>query len=160
MTSEWFDSLYKKNALDMVRFAARLLGDEDLAKELVQEAFLVLLYKKDGLRLHPNLDGWLYITLKNLIMNEMQSSKYRLERPLSETWGIAGKESNPFSLSEWLPEELTSEERNLLIWFYEQEFSYEEIAARLGVSVPACRTRMFRAKQKCKRFLEKNFEML
>jgi RNA polymerase sigma-70 factor (ECF subfamily) len=85
MSSQWFDALYKKNALDMVRFAARLIGDEEIAKELVQEAFLILLYKKDELRLHPNLDGWLYSTLRNLVMNEMQSSKYRLEWPLSDT---------------------------------------------------------------------------
>jgi DNA-directed RNA polymerase specialized sigma24 family protein len=45
MSSEWFDSLYRKNALIMVKFAARLLGDRT-CEELVQEAFLILLYKK------------------------------------------------------------------------------------------------------------------
>jgi RNA polymerase sigma-70 factor (ECF subfamily) len=157
MSSQWFDEIYRKNALDMVRFAARLLGDEEIAKELVQEAFLILLYKKDELRLHPNLDGWLYSTLRNLVMNEMQSSKYRLEWPLSDTRAIADIEPYPFSLSEWLPQELTPGERNLLVWFYEEQLTYAEIAARLGVSVLACRTRMFRAKKKCKDILENNF---
>jgi RNA polymerase sigma-70 factor (ECF subfamily) len=160
MSSEWFDALYRKNALNMIKLATRLLDDEEIAKELVHEAFLILLYKKDTLATHPNVDGWLYITLKNLVMNEMQSSKYKLELPLSEAEETPMEDVYKVSLSELLPKELTFDERNLLIWFYEKQLSYEEIAARLGASVLACRTKMFRAKNKCKKYLNNISQMM
>jgi RNA polymerase sigma-70 factor (ECF subfamily) len=54
-----------------------------------------------------------------------------------------------------LPPGLTQRERDLLVWFYEDELSYEEIAARLKIPILTCRTQMFRAKQHYRKLAEK-----
>jgi RNA polymerase sigma-70 factor (ECF subfamily) len=58
---------------------------------------------------------------------------------------------SPFE--EILPQGLTTEERQLLIWHFREQLAYDEIAERLHISVLACRTRVFRAKEHCKALL-------
>jgi RNA polymerase sigma-70 factor (ECF subfamily) len=58
---------------------------------------------------------------------------------------------SPFE--EILPQGLTAEERQLLIWYFKEQLAYEEIAGRLHISVLACRTRVFRAKEHCSALL-------
>lgn len=47
----------------MVRYAAGQLRSRELAEELVEDAFVLLLRKYDQLTGHPNLPGWLWKTL-------------------------------------------------------------------------------------------------
>ena len=48
-----------------------------------------------------------------------------------------------------------SGQQDLLVWFYEEGLSYEEISARLKIPILTCRTQMFRAKQHYKKLAEK-----
>jgi DNA-directed RNA polymerase specialized sigma24 family protein len=43
---EWFDKLYIQNSPRMIKLAAYLLRNQQIAEELVNEAFLILLYKE------------------------------------------------------------------------------------------------------------------
>lgn len=52
-----------------------------------------------------------------------------------------------------LPKQLSKEDREILILRFEQRLSYAEIGDRLGISEGACRSRLHRALQRCKRFL-------
>jgi RNA polymerase sigma factor (sigma-70 family) len=59
------------------------------------------------------------------------------------------------SLDELLPTQLSPEEKQLLKLFYEDNLSYQELSALLGVPPATCGTRLHRARLKCKRYLEK-----
>jgi RNA polymerase sigma-70 factor (ECF subfamily) len=130
----------------MVKMATYLLKDQSIAEELVNEAFLILLSKRRDLEHHPNLPGWLSQTIKYLIANELNSARHRLEFPLENITDILVNDTYNQSLSELLPRDLSSKEREILILFYERQLSYEQIAAQLDISVLNCRTRLFRAK--------------
>ena len=143
---EWFDKLYIENSPRMVKLATYLLRNRQIAEELVDEAFLIFLSKRPDLNHLPNLPGWLSQTLKNLILNELNSSKYRMEYPIDEDMNIPSTDTNELPLSELLPKGLKPNKREILILFYEKQLSYEQIAERLGISVLNCRTRLFRAK--------------
>ncbi len=139
----------------MIKLAAYLLRNQQIAEELVNEAFLILLYKRDKLIQHPNVQGWLSQTLKNLIADEIKSAKHRLELPLKEDIIIYNDDLFAHSFSELLPKGLTQKEREVLILYYENQFTYEQIAEKLHISVLNSRTRLFRAKKHYKELMNK-----
>lgn len=153
---DWFSALFRAHYSILLNVGALLLNNKNTAEELVDETFLILWSKREMLRKHPNISGWLYITLKNLIYNETRLSKYQRETPLTyETANLATDESED-SLSDLLPKGLAEQERQILIMFFEQKLSYEEMASELGISVLACRTRLCRAKAHYKKIIEGN----
>ena len=58
-------------------------------------------------------------------------------------------------LRDMLPPGLSQREQDLLVWFYEDRLTYEEIADRLKIPVLTCRTQMFRAKKHYRKLSEK-----
>ena len=55
-----------------------------------------------------------------------------------------------------MPQGLTPGEREVLLLFYEEGLSHQEMARRLGISEMNSRTRLFRARNHCKKLLEKS----
>ena len=154
--NEWFDELYLENASKLIGFATHKLNDSEIAKELVHEAFVILLAKIDKMRSHSNPAGWLFLTLKNLILNEMRMVRRKREVPLNEAVVSTKDDAFPDTLSNTMPSNLSEEEKSLLIWFYEDGLSHKEMADRLGISEGACRTRLFRARDKYRKHVEKS----
>ena len=82
-------------------------------------------------------------------------AKYHREVPLEDANTWAAQEEERSELAEALPDGLSKSEREVLLLFYEEECSHQEIARRLGISEMNSRTRLFRAKNHCKKLLEK-----
>ena len=59
-------------------------------------------------------------------------------------------------MSRCSPTEALARERQILLLYYEEELSHEEIARRLGISELNSRTRLFRARGRCRELLEKS----
>ena len=152
---QWFTDLYRLNAPKMVRYAYAQLRRMEIAEELVEDAFVMLLRKQDQVAEHPNPSGWLWKTLQHLILTEVKLARYHREVPLenANTWAAPAEERE--SLAEALPPGLSDGEREMLLLFYEEECSHQEIARRLGILEMNSRTRLFRAKNHCKKLLEK-----
>ena len=148
----WFDPIYKGSYKKVFHTAYYLSEDERLAEEVVQDAFVCLLMKSGELRDHPNIQGWLVTTVRNLMMNELRRAYRSQEIPIPADREIpAGGEAA--SLLELLPQELSEAERQLLYLHMEAGYSHNEIAAHLGCSPEACRMRLSRAKKRCKELL-------
>ncbi|MBC5734722.1 RNA polymerase sigma factor [Lawsonibacter hominis] len=152
----WFDGQFRRHYSTMLRLTARQLRDPARAEELVQDAFELFWQKRAQLREHPNPGGWLMKTLQFLIRNEARSAGERLTQPLDgmalERAAAPPERREP--LAEALPPGLAEGERALLIWFYEEERSCGEIAARLGISESLCRMRLTRARRRCRELWE------
>ena len=151
----WFTALYERNAPKMVRYASYQLRSTFLAEELVEEAFVRLLQHQEELLRHPNPSGWLWKTLQHLILTEVKLAKYHREIPLESASAWAAPEEKRESLSEALPPGLSDGEREILLLFYQDECTHQQIAAQLGISEMNSRTRLFRARNHCKKLLEK-----
>lgn len=72
--NQWFIELYREHSSRLFKQAYYVLRDRHLAEDLVEEAFLILLYKQKDLLTHPNIGGWLSQTLKHLILDETKSA--------------------------------------------------------------------------------------
>lgn len=59
------EALYAEHASEMQRISYYLTGDDDLAKECVQDTFIQLWRDQKSLANHPDLTGWLFRTLIN-----------------------------------------------------------------------------------------------
>lgn len=151
---EWFDRMYRQHQQKLLTVAFRLLNDWSLAEDMTQNVFLKLYMKRGSLRTHPNIQGWLFLTLRNQIMNETQKSFYKREVELLPGNAPAVELEYSPDFNDSLPNGLSQDERRLLRLFFEERLTHEEIAARLGCSVEACRMRLYRAKAHCKRLIE------
>lgn len=149
-----FTALYEQNAAKMLRYATYQLRNHAVAEELVEEAFVRLLQRWGDLTEHPNLPGWLWKTLQHLILTEVKLAHYHREIPLDPALSPAAPTVVDEPLTDALPEGLTQWERDVLLLFYEEELSHKEMALRLGISEMNSRTRLFRAKTRCKKLLE------
>jgi len=152
--NQWFIKLYQEHSARLFKQAFYVLRDRHLAEDLVEETFLILLYKQESLVSHPNIGGWLSQTLKNLIMDETKSARYRLEMPLVYDEAGATVDTYYEPLEDLLPRGLSPKEREILVLLYEKQMPYEDIAHHLGISFLNCRTRAFRAKAHYKELIE------
>lgn len=146
-------SLYEEQCEKMLKFAYRMIGSIETAQDLVHEAFLLALFNQDKLANHPNPEGWLMKTLRNLTLNERRRIKNHATVPLELVDNYIGKELGT-SLDLLLPKQLSKEEREILVWRFEQQMGYREIANRLGISEVGCRSKVSRAIAHCRKYLD------
>ena len=145
---EWIAQLFEQQNKRLTRIAYRLTGSMEQAKDLVQDTFVFALVRYEELVNHPCIVGWLTKTLRNLVVNENRRIARHPEIPLGDIDEPSAPHP-PTSLEEIFPRHFPEADRQILIWRYEYELSYREIAERLGVSEGACRMRMYRLLRKC-----------
>lgn len=149
---EWLSALYEKEHKRLCRVAYRLTGDQEIAKELVQDTFLWAFLQGEEFMIHPKPEAWLTKTLTNLVKNEnrrLSSTEVSLETQYNTSAPEADR-----GILEILPEKLQKEDRQVLIWKFEEGLDYREIAGRLGISESGGRSRVFRALEKCRKLLK------
>lgn len=145
-------SLYEAQYEKMLKLAYRMVGSIETAQDLVHETFLLALFNQDKLADHPNPEGWLMKTLRNLTLNERRRIENHSTVPLGMVDNYIGKELDT-SLDLLFPKQLSKEEREILVWRFEQKMEYREIADRLGVSEAGCRSRVSRAIAHCRKYM-------
>ena len=142
----WVQELYRYNAPKLYKVVLRRLEDAEAAQDIVQEAFLALIEKIELVKCHPNPVGWLMKAVHFLILQTISTDQ--LEHLTAPPVQI-------LSLRDMLPPGLTQREQDLLVWFFEDGLTYEELSARLKIPILTCRTQMFRAKKHYKKLSEK-----
>lgn len=155
-TDPWFDSLYLRYAPKLVNVASLILDNWAVAEEIVQEVFLFLLLYEAEVREYDNPGVWLYKVLYNRIGNEFQKVSRHKEIPLSrEHEELIGNGGEFGRLEDVLPMELSKKDRQILIWFYEENLSCKEIGKRIHRTTHTCEARLYRARKRCKELLLK-----
>lgn len=154
----WVKELYERNAPRMYTVALRRLEDAEEAQNIVQEAFLALLEKIEVVKCHPNPAGWLMKAVRFLILQSIDSQQSLENHEVElddKTFQISASPVQLLPLRDMLPPGLSQREQDLLVWFFEDRLTYEEISARLKIPILTCRTQMFRAKKHYRKLSEK-----
>lgn len=149
----WFDTVYREQGKRLFAQAMRRLNNEDMSKDLVQETFALFWEKVHEFCDHPNLPGWLSITLRNLIRDKTNSASYCRELPMEAARSCSTEDSSAPDAA--LPAGLTKQEHDILVLRYVEDLPYDEIARRLNISVENSRARVSRAKRRCKDLMER-----
>lgn len=137
--------------------AARLTGNDAQAEDIAQEVFLRAYEGFDNLRTSPTAGGWLKTVTRNLTLNHL--GRYRKRWRFFSELAAADAEESPVidvAVPDTLLKDLTEDERARqieaalrrlpehqrvpLVLYHFEELSYEEIAAKLQVSLPKVKT--------------------
>ena len=152
-SEDFIARLYKALYEKLFRIAYRMLGDTEQAGDAVQDVFLQAVFHRSKLAEHPNPEGWLVTTLKNNIYNERRRSMAHQIVPLDDAAPVAEAEPET-PLAMILPQKLPQADRDILIWRFEQDLDYREIADRLGISEGNSRIRVHRAIERCRKLFK------
>ncbi|HQP10778.1 MAG TPA: sigma-70 family RNA polymerase sigma factor [Candidatus Omnitrophota bacterium] len=163
-----FEALMRKYFPRLLNFIYRYVNDRGMAEDIAQEVFIRVY--KSGLRYQPQskFQTWIFTIARNLSLNELRRNKHKTvsldETFSSEEGELKRQVEDPGSeppdenilrreqasavraAIDGLPE---SQRVAVLLRRYEQ-FSYEEIAATMNVSVKAVKSLLSRAKEALK----------
>jgi RNA polymerase sigma-70 factor (ECF subfamily) len=142
--------------LKIKKFVARRVAQAEDQEELVQEIFLKMKKSLGQLKDEDRLLPWLYRMAHNQIVDHYRA---RTAKPVpAEAPDASGEESDAQKeVASWLQffiKALPPEDREILELIEYQGKTQKEAASRLGLSLPAAKSRHQRAKRRLKIKLE------
>jgi RNA polymerase sigma-70 factor (ECF subfamily) len=152
-----FEALYR-NYYDVVYSVAKgILGDSDEAADATQEVFRLVLRNLKRFDRRARFSTWLYrIAINRSIQQARLLARRPKAIPLDAAAAVstdAGEIADP-RIQQAL-QELSPSDRAILVLFYWQELSLAEIAAAMECSANACKTRLFRARERFREAFER-----
>ena len=154
---EYFGTLVKQNMNRAYFTALGFVGSHDAALDLSQEAFIKAYKNFTKFDRKKKFFTWYYSILKNLCMNYIRDKKKRKENHFIE---IENENLNADNVSEKIEsaeilslmekaiEELTFEEREVIILREFEGHSYKEISELLNIPIGSVMSRLFYARKK------------
>ena len=152
--------LVRRYSSRYARYAARLLGSVDEAEDAVQDAFVRAYDQLAQCRDPDNFAGWFFLILRNRCFAQRRSTKRHGELDGASELAAPDDVEAPLELAERRQAlqqalgTLTNEQREVFVLKHMEELSYEEIAERVGTTVPALKMRMHRAYDRLRELLK------
>ncbi len=155
--------------------AARLTGNEAQAEDISQEVFLKAHAHFDNLRTSPTAGGWLKTVATNLSLNHLARyrnrwkffSEFKRDDSAAESEALEVEFAAPDTFfsgvdaeerREWVEralDELPQHQRVPLVLYHFEDMPYDEIAKKLGVSLPKVKTDILRARAALAKVLQR-----
>lgn len=169
--------VFMRNHQNMVfSTAMRLVGDAAQAQDVSQEVFIRAYDRFDDLRDNPSAGGWLKTVATNLSLNHLARYRSRwsffselfsprdsedtteLDFPAEDQFAPQLLEQERSEFLDAALQKLPAAQRVPLVLFHLEGFSYEEIAAKLGVSLGKVKTDIFRGREALRKILQSKIE--
>ncbi|OHD13704.1 MAG: hypothetical protein A2Z96_07315 [Spirochaetes bacterium GWB1_48_6] len=163
--NEYFTQVFDAHYTLLMRVVYRITGREDVAEEIVQEAFIKYYERVDILPRDEGVKYWLLRVVRNLALNyEKRRGRERkaVEKFFHETRTVSTHEGESSLLKQVAVEEvqaaLLEVPYNLRIVLILKEyagFNYQEIAQMLGITEGNVKVRVHRARTQLGQHLNK-----
>lgn len=158
---EWQEYARRHHAL-LFRYALRLCNDHAWAEDLVQEAFLKAIKCQDQLRDPERVQGWLLAIVRNCYLKHVRRRTPKIEADLDQAFFSAFEpyvpnETEPLDRAEIVERalsQLPQEFREVVMMYYFEELSYQDISAATNVPPGTVMSRLHRAKEKLRCWFE------
>jgi RNA polymerase sigma factor (sigma-70 family) len=144
--------------------ALRMIGQEEIAHELVQEALLQAYLSLDRLRNDARFKSWLYGIVLNLCRNwcrmhptselTLDEEANLFEHPLSADPQEIAEERELQQAVRSAIDILTPKNQAVAFLFYYEDLSMQEIAHRLAISLSAVKNRLYKGRQQIQAHLK------
>lgn len=146
MNIKQFEFQYRRLFMPLCMYALRLLGDEDEAKDLVQESFLSTWRVLEEGREIEALKSFLYTTVRNGALMRLRSARHTepiedIPEISEETIDTAERDARLWKAIDKLPEGC----RRVFLLSKRDGLSNSEIAEELGISVKTVENQMTKA---------------
>jgi RNA polymerase sigma-70 factor, ECF subfamily len=151
--------------------AMRLVANAAEAEDIAQEVFLRAYEHFDQLEANPKAGGWLRTVATNLSLNHLARYRSRwsffselftgseregepeLEFPADNTFEADLDQADRQAMVERALQKLPPAQRVPLVLFHLEGLAYEDIAAKLGISLAKVKTDIFRGRQALRKVL-------
>lgn len=165
-----FETLLHRYEKQLLSFFYRQLGDYEGSKDLLMETFIRVYNAAARYEPRAKFSTYIYQIARNICINEFRKREIRRADSLDvmgEESGIeiAGEDLNPVQIMEQRERQemvrqsldiLTEDQRTILILSEYQELPYERIAQIMNCTVGTVKSRMHRAKEKIKEWMERH----
>jgi len=156
-----FEKLIERHQSLVVGTVARMLGSNSDVEDIAQQVFIRVWKSASRYVPRAKFTTWLLKITRNLVFNELRRAKRRAHAPLQTQANVEEMqlkdEGNPspdaslleLELQEAIEKaigELPETQRMALVLRRYEEFSYEQIADVLNMSVPAVKSVLFRSR--------------
>jgi RNA polymerase sigma-70 factor (ECF subfamily) len=161
MAEEEEFEMFIRNYQNMVfSVSARIVGNLTDAEDITQEVFIKAYDRFSELRNSGTVGGWLKTVATNLSINHLNRyrARWRFFSEQAEPVEIASEvegESDRKEALELAIRKLPDAQRVPLVLFHFQEMSYEEIAAKLQVSLAKVKSDLHRGRETLKKLVTK-----
>jgi len=145
--------IYERRYARFLRVAEAIVGDADVARDVVQDAFVRLIRSRRRFRGEGSLDGWVWSTVVNTARNlRRDASKHRADEPLIEPAATNGHvvDAGVRALLATLPER----QRLVLFLRYYADLDYRTIAEALEIQPGTVGATLNQAHSAMKRLLK------
>lgn len=137
VNAEWVRAALERHGAALVRYAASITGDEDSARDVVQDTFVKLCAEAPE-RLDGHLAPWLFTVCRNRALDVQRKMQRMVPLQDSELAGTPDELPNPSAVLEQrethdlalgLLDSLTPQQREVVRLKFQAGLSYDEIGA-------------------------------
>jgi RNA polymerase sigma-70 factor, ECF subfamily len=162
VTPTTFHELYTRYSQDVYCFAYWLTGDADEAKDITSETFVLVWTSEAEIRT-ASVKAYLFTIARNLYLKQQRRTSRHAPMDdrlpdtavdLDRTMAAKDELKRTLATLQTFPEI----DRTVLLLRAQEELSYEDIAAATGLSLSAAKVKVFRARAKLLKLLERNNE--
>ncbi len=148
-----FEEIYNRHKSGIYRYCCRMLNDPDEAKDVVQEVFTRYFESPARFDGEVPVKVWLFKSARNRCLNLIRDRQKvsnigddadRLPQPESGDPDVHDASAVVGTLLEKMPEDY----REILILREWNAMSYDEIARTLDITVPAVKSKLFKARKR------------
>ena len=155
-----FDTLYERYAGVVFGFLNRMLHDQAAAEDTLQSTFLSFVRSRGRYEVGTSVRGWLFAIATNAGRDALRRRKARREEPADAAYvdvsgrgALAAPDPGLARDIEVAFAALPAPEREAIILHKICGFSFDEIAASLGITVTAAKVRAHRGYQRLRLLL-------
>ncbi len=140
----------------LVAYAEQRGFSQDIAEDLVQETFLIILQNPDRFLSSSGKTAWMVSILRHCMGHYWRYAQYlfRIQSQLEQFRNDNETLMDNHSIRIIYDGIINREDLELLIQYYVDGYSYNDLCAHFGISETACRKRIQRAKARLRKALE------
>ena len=150
-----FEGLMEKYYRRILNFIYRYSNNREVAEDLTQEVFMKVYHARHSYQPKAQFRTWIYTIAKNLSLNEFKKFRFSvLENELIQSVEDNNPRADQMLADQEMVQvikkaigELPENQRLAVILHRYEDFSYEEIAQTMGLSVQAVKSLLNRAKE-------------
>jgi RNA polymerase sigma-70 factor (ECF subfamily) len=139
----------------LFRFAFRLLGSSEEAKDVVQEVFIKVWNGRDQMESIDNMEAWCMRLTRNLSLDKIRARQRKATDPIEESFDIQNDTRTPYEAAEnnenmqrinQLIASLPEKQRQVMHLRDIEGYSYNEICEILELDMNQVKVNLFRAR--------------
>lgn len=150
-------ALYHKYDRRVYSVARRLTGDDDVAQDVAQDAWIRAFQKLDMFRGDASFGTWVYRIATNAALNRLRSVSRRSEAESAAEWTGRAASIDDVVLNQRLLQEaldrLPKGYRTVLVLHDVQGMKHDEIADMLGVTIGTSKSQLHKARARMREML-------